>query len=376
MASDAVSQSELAARMLNGAGLPLNSLHNLALLGGTSAHLQLPDPKRFTALVEYLFAALADRVDMNRQYWLLYQPRRKPVENDTPLVRFLVEEEQRLGLSRRAHALAIGLAPACYYALLREPGQLPTQATLDVLRAHFGDRLPDTRTETERRSRAARANLELFAPAAGTAEARDLGRRAAARSAQLRRGQAMPSATREKIGETRRRTLQRPERIGDRLRLRDYMRTPEGRALGSLTRLLEWSAPGERHRTGPRSLPQTLAEGPSRRQWREHAATVGDRVGMRQEAVLRLWTPRLEELGLWSTRGRKPLLQRFAIVTEFREAWPAGKRGFWPAAHQKVIDVMGRPGSPAGADELRIWFTRFERQHYGKRREPDRGDPN
>jgi hypothetical protein len=409
MADEGVSQAELARRILTAAELPVAGFEKLAALGGGSRTRQLPRPDRFTVLIDHLFSSPAERAQLQRLYWQLVddlppgsrvtmgiEPQRpagvcrncggpcaphrtfcsrtcktvasrSPVENDSPLIRFLVEEESRAGLSRRGFALTIGLDPHCYYGLLRIRGQLPTEATLAVLKAYFGERLPHTPTETERRRRKARENLQLYAPARGTTAARDHGRRAAARSAERRRGQAMPEVTRAKIGAKRRATLAEAGRTGDRLRLRDYMRSPEGRAVASLTRLLEWSTAETRRRSGPRPLPQTLAEAPSRRQWRDHAARVGSRLGLTQGEVLELWTPRLEQLGLWSTRGRKPLLQRYEIVSKFRDSWPTGRRGLWPAALQHLIETVGRPGAPADGEALRKWFMNLQRLERGPR---------
>ncbi len=220
----------------------------------------------------------------------------KSISPPTPFAWFLFDKWVNSDLTLSEWSRTVGIHRMTLQELME--GALPTQRTLDRLRGVYGDQLPETDTETERRRRVLAEH----------------------------RGNPHTPEAKQKSGDSRRGQRHSPERVAKRLAtaqasggyersvaaLAATSRMPKRRVLSGLPMRL-------------RATPQ-----PSKDQLREWAAETGKKVGLSAEAVLQEWRPYLEKRGLWNAAGRPTSSQvrrMCRIVTPLFDNAPKGEDG-------------------------------------------------
>ena len=182
---------------------------------------------------------------------------------------FIWQRWVQSGQTIRAYAMTIGVGENVLRTVLAN--RLPMRRNYDRLRQHFGDELPASPTDTDRRIRQARAAYANLYPKPGTAAF---------------------AANRDKAGETMRGRPKTRDHIDKMVAARqaresyppadlvEFSRSAPGRAIHSLVAYL--------HRT-----PQ-----PTEAQAREWAKACADRLGEPVETVLRAWKRTLRRRGI------------------------------------------------------------------------------
>ena len=211
------------------------------------------------------------------------------------LGKFLYDEYRSFGGTRAAFAQNIGIGRRTLGRLMADQGRhLPTADVYKRLRSRFGEALPASKTETARRSQMGREQGKQHLPLAMTPDARK-------KAADSLRGQkhspervanmvaGMKEGHYDKLAEAARR----------------YSRSPQGRAVRSLTGRLRGSP------------------SPTKPVLKSWAGEVGERIGMPAESVSIIWNKYMRDHGIATTkRGRKAHEERHRLVVELWSSTP------------------------------------------------------
>ena len=228
------------------------------------------------------------------------------------LGKFLVFRWQKSGLSICGYAAEIGIGRTSLTNLQRD--HLPTQITHDRLKAYFGEGLPHTDTETNRRSQRFKEIGPRFIHLSRSPEARR-------KTSESLRGRRKKPETIDKMRETR-------SRLGLDKQFADLARSKKSRALSSLTGRLR----------GEGQQQPTLDD---LKAW---ARPVAERLDIPEIGIVGIWRGWLREHRRMSTAGRRPLENRHRLVSELMASWPRTakgrvKQGFWATAADAVSEA-------------------------------------
>jgi len=208
-------------------------------------------------------------------------------------------------------------------------GCLPIQRTYERLQVVFGDRLPPTYTETERRRR-------VIMQHQGNPHTPE----AIAKSAASRRGRPQcPERGAKRVAPMNARGHY--ERVVPMLAV--VTRSLERRCLAGLPNRL-------------RANPDPSAR--ERQQWAEET---GRAVGVPPAAVLAIWRPYLRKRKLVHLGGRPLLEKRHRLITDLMADWPRSasgrlSSGFWPEAALRVSRSEGQ-SAPSTYQSLKQWWS-------------------
>jgi transcriptional regulator with XRE-family HTH domain len=272
--------------------------------------------------------------------------RRRGLPASTPFARFLWRVLEAEHMSQGAFARSIGVSPAAVCRWLQ--GAAPPENVFVRLKDRYGDLVPaGVTTETERRRTKARENAAILntAPApiratrARTAGRAGRGKPKPGHAEKLKAWHASPDgvAHRKRLVEI------------DAPRLIATVKSPHGQAAVSLGKLLDHN---------PHATLERI---------RNHAAVVGDRLGLTVDEVWAGWLPKLKQRGIVTGPGRPALRETKTFVDrEIAKATrgAAGQlpSGFWP-------DLAVRLGRlPEDAESLRRWYIRLDKQDRGAAR--------
>ncbi len=259
--------------------------------------------------------------------------RGKYISPKTPFARFLLGKWRNSDLTLSEWSRTVGIHRTTLQELME--GALPTQRTLDRLRGVYGNQLPETDTETERRRRVLAEH----------------------------RGNPHTPEAKQKSGDSRRGQRHSPERVAKRLATAQasggYERSLEG--LAAKSRTLE--------RRALAGLPMRLRANPnpSWSQVKKWAEETGEKVGESTKVVLAWWEPYLKKRELWNAAGRKPdpvVQRRCRLVTSLYANAPKTEngdlsRGQWEEIEKQVTEITGEPWTRAG---LGRWYRDHKRK--------------
>lgn len=197
-------------------------------------------------------------------------------------------EESRLNL--KDFSASIGINRTTVGALMED--HLPTDVTLAKLQAAYGDDLPPTETETDRRRRHGR---ELQAEFGDRGRTKAAGRKISASLA------GRPKS---------------PEHIASVV----TSKRENGALARHSERFSEWSAS-----SGGRIVHALFgylrhSRRPTTGEIRNRAAEVAPRYGLSVDSVLAEWRPHLRERGLWPSAGGRPAQIDYARVHDLKQA--------------------------------------------------------
>lgn len=232
-----------------------------------------------------------------------------------PLGRFLREQWIASHLSKAAFERSIGLSRGVLANLLDD--RLPTDATLQKVRAVYGDALPETESATDWRKRRGRELLDAHRDQRSPEVRR--------KNSEALRGRPKSPEHVARIVATKRATGVY-ERIGKQFA--EWRATPQGRAIHRL---------GAHLRKTPTPTRATL------RRWMMQAAaqfsTTPDQIGD-------WWRPALERRGLPPKRrgGPRPLEHRHEIIDAVDTEYQRSKTGdrttaAWEAIRQRIEEI-------------------------------------
>jgi transcriptional regulator with XRE-family HTH domain len=245
-------------------------------------------------------------------------------------------------LTQSTFAERVGVSPRAVGNWRR--GSAPTDHSLDLVRAVYGDKVPDVVTATELSRDRARANVPLMRAARRSPRARH--------DQQGRKVPALSAALKARIARAKEEGQPWPP-IDTRTNLTAFVGTPRGRA---------------RLRLGKRLK---MCPTPDRAELNRWARDVADALGVSAEEVMAMWRPVLRDRGLLKA-GRRPNNDRHArLAPRVASArLPSGNlpRGFWEEAVRDVNDAE-KPTSPTklaqwralSSEDLRTWWRRYEK---------------